>query len=163
VYLGQGRLGLRKPEGHVHRLVHLHGRCEFGTSPRALTDLGIQGAEATVAVGLQRAHAEFLSQSQGLLVVGFGLRNIGRIGMGMDDAMEAVDPDTEGTVQLFNPRTQQWSAHFALDHDTGAVRGLPPSGRATVVALVLNTAHALATRQFLIRRERNPTPRDATG
>jgi hypothetical protein len=64
---------------------------------------------------------------------------------------EAVDPDTEVTVQLFNPRTQQWPVHFALDRDTGAVRGLTPSGRATVVALVLNAAHALATRQLLIR------------
>jgi hypothetical protein len=64
---------------------------------------------------------------------------------------EAVDPDTEVTVPLFNPRTQPWSAHFALDRDTGAVRGLTPTGRATVVALMLNAAHALATRQLLLR------------
>ena len=34
----------------------------------------------------ERAHAEFLGQGQGLLVVGFGLRDIGRVGVGMDDA-----------------------------------------------------------------------------
>ena len=39
-----------------------------------------------VAVGLERAHAEFLGQGQGLLVVGLGLRGIGGIGVGMDDA-----------------------------------------------------------------------------
>ena len=51
-----------------------------------LADLGIQRAEAEVAVGQERAHAEFLGQGEGLLVVGFGLRDIGGIGMGMDDA-----------------------------------------------------------------------------
>ena len=34
-----------------------------------LADLGIQGAEAEVAVGLERAHAEFLGQGEGLVVV----------------------------------------------------------------------------------------------
>jgi hypothetical protein len=64
---------------------------------------------------------------------------------------EAIDPHTGVTVRLFHPRTQQWSEHFTLDRDTGAVRGLTPIGRATVVALVLNAAHALATRQLLLR------------
>ena len=35
--------------------------------------LGIQRAEAAVAVGLERAHAQFLGQGEGLAVVGFGL------------------------------------------------------------------------------------------
>ena len=35
---------------------------------------------------MERAHAEFLGQGQGLLVVGFGLRGIGGVGVGMDDA-----------------------------------------------------------------------------
>src|SRR5262249_49118302 len=33
----------------------------------------------------ERAHAEFVGQGEGLLVVGFGLRGIGRVGMSMDD------------------------------------------------------------------------------
>ena len=33
--------------------------------------LAIQGAEATVTVGLERAHAERLGQGEGLAVVGF--------------------------------------------------------------------------------------------
>ena len=37
-------------------------------------------------MGHERAHAEFFGQSQGLLVVGFGLCGIGGIGVGMDDA-----------------------------------------------------------------------------
>ena len=39
-----------------------------------------------VAVGLQRAHAQFLSQGQGLLVVGFCLFDIGGVGVGLDHA-----------------------------------------------------------------------------
>ena len=37
-------------------------------------------------MGHDRAHAEFLSQGEGLLVVCFGLRNIGGIGVGLDNA-----------------------------------------------------------------------------
>jgi hypothetical protein len=36
-------------------------------------------------VGLERALAEFLGQGKGLLVVGFGLHGIGRVGVGMED------------------------------------------------------------------------------
>ena len=51
-----------------------------------LTGRGIQRAQAAVAVGLEGAHTEFLGQGEGLLVVGFGLRGIGGIGVGMDNA-----------------------------------------------------------------------------
>src|SRR5215475_13539768 len=37
-----------------------------------LADRGIQRAEAAVAVGLERAHAEFLGQGEGFTVVGLG-------------------------------------------------------------------------------------------
>jgi hypothetical protein len=37
-------------------------------------------------VGHEWAHAQFLSQGQGLLVVRFGLRDIGGIGVSIDDA-----------------------------------------------------------------------------
>ena len=37
-------------------------------------------------MGHERAHAQFLGQGQGLLVVGFGLRDIGGVGVGLDDA-----------------------------------------------------------------------------
>ena len=39
-------------------------------------------------MGLERAHTEFLGQGQGLLVVGFGLRDIGGITMGGNLAEE---------------------------------------------------------------------------
>ena len=52
----------------------------------ATAGLAVQPAQPVVAVGHERAHAQFLGQGQGLLVVGFGLRGIGGIGVGMDDA-----------------------------------------------------------------------------
>ena len=39
-----------------------------------------------MAVGHEWAHAKLLGQGQGLLVVGFGLRNIGGVGVGLDNA-----------------------------------------------------------------------------
>jgi len=63
----------------------------------------------------------------------------------------AVDPVTGTMVSLFNPRAQLWSEHFVLDRDTGAIRGLTPIGRAAVVALTLNSTHALTTRRLLTR------------
>ena len=51
-----------------------------------LTGRGIQRAKAEVAVGLEGAHTEFLGQGEGLLVVGFGLRVIRGICVGVDNA-----------------------------------------------------------------------------
>ena len=41
-----------------------------------LSRLAIQRAKAEVAVRLERAHAQLLGEGEGLLVVGFGLRDI---------------------------------------------------------------------------------------
>lgn len=65
--------------------------------------------------------------------------------------IDAVDPRTGETSSLFNPRVQHWREHFTLDRDTGAIQGVTPTGRATEQALVLNSPHAVATRQLLIR------------
>ena len=53
------------------------GSGQRGAGLLPLAGLAIQRAEAAVAVGHERAHAEFLGQGEGLLVVGFGLRGIG--------------------------------------------------------------------------------------
>ena len=75
-----------QPEGHVHGAVQLDGGRQLGAGLFLPADLGIQVPRPQVAVGLERAHAEFLGQGEGLLVVGFGLLGIGGIGVGMDDA-----------------------------------------------------------------------------
>jgi hypothetical protein len=52
---------------------------------------------------------------------------------------EAVDPKTGVAVPLFNPRTQAWAEHFAWSEDGTRVIGQTLTGRATVVALSLNS------------------------
>jgi hypothetical protein len=52
--------------------------------------------------------------------------------------MEAVDPDTQAIVPLFNPRTQRWFDHFRWSEDGTRVIGRTAIGRATVAALKLN-------------------------
>ena len=49
---------------------------------------------------------------------------------------EAVDPKTKRRVLLFNPRAQDWRAHFAWQGER--IIGQTACGRATVQALKLN-------------------------
>jgi len=49
------------------------------------------------------------------------------------------DPETGISFLLFNPRTQSWGEHFAWSTDGTEVVGMSPVGRATVLALQLNT------------------------
>ena len=75
-----------QPEGHVHGAVQVDGGGQGGAGLLTTAGLAVQPAQPVVAVGHERAHAEFLGQGQGLLVVGFGLRGIGGVGVGLDDA-----------------------------------------------------------------------------
>ena len=52
---------------------------------------------------------------------------------------EAPDPKTGIAVPLFNPRIQRWTDHFVWSEDGTNIIGQTPSGRATVVALSLNS------------------------
>ena len=54
------------------------------------------------------------------------------------DQFEAPDPQSGEIVPLFNPRTQEWSAHFAWTPEKDIIVGQTTIGRATVVALKLN-------------------------
>jgi len=64
--------------------------------------------------------------------------------------LTSFDPETEALVPLFNPRTQAWHEHFALDDVI--VVGLTPIGRATVRLLHMNTADRLKVRAVLKER-----------
>lgn len=54
------------------------------------------------------------------------------------DKTTGVDPETGISEYLFNPRTQVWSEHFKWETDAIHLRGLTPTGRATIAALNLN-------------------------
>lgn len=52
--------------------------------------------------------------------------------------VEGVDPDTQQTVSLFNPRWHTWSEHFIWSADGQNILGISPIGRATIERLDMN-------------------------
>lgn len=60
------------------------------------------------------------------------------------------DEDTEQKVKLFNPRTQNWHKHFKFSEDKTKIIGKTAGGRATVIALQMNTEQAVSARTLWI-------------
>ncbi len=56
----------------------------------------------------------------------------------------SIDPETGERVDLFHPRFDNWSDHFDLE--TGKIRGLTPSGRATARLLNMNAQRRVELR-----------------
>lgn len=52
--------------------------------------------------------------------------------------IEAIDPKTQYTVPLFNPRRDQWSEHFIWSQDGQRIIGRTGIGRATLQRLDMN-------------------------
>jgi len=50
----------------------------------------------------------------------------------------AIDPISETSAALFNPRTNNWNEHFAWNADFTEIVGLTAVGRATIKTLKLN-------------------------
>jgi hypothetical protein len=70
--------------------------------------------------------------------------------------LTGIDPDTNAVVTLFNPRTQRWNEHFALQGVT--VVGLTPVGRTTARLLKMNAPPRILLRSTVWPRERgSPT------
>jgi hypothetical protein len=67
------------------------------------------------------------------------------------DHVRAVDELTGQEVGLFNPRLDVWREHFSLVEEAGEIRGLTPSGRATVSRLRINGAKQLEARRQWLR------------
>jgi hypothetical protein len=61
-HLRQRRFGLGQPEGHVHGAVQGDGGGQGGAGLLPLADLAVQPAQPEVAVGHERAHAEFFGR-----------------------------------------------------------------------------------------------------
>lgn len=64
--------------------------------------------------------------------------------------LSGVDPDTGAVVPLFHPRRDVWKEHFEVEGYR--LRGLTPTGRATVWLLQMNAERRLDRRAELIRR-----------
>lgn len=67
---------------------------------------------------------------------------------------EAVDPASDTLVPIFNPRQDDWSAHFRWEECH--LQGLTTSGRATVAALRINRPLILEIRREEQLRGRHP-------
>lgn len=55
--------------------------------------------------------------------------------------MDGLDPETQKTVSLFNPRIDSWPQHFIWSADKQKILGTTPTGRATVERLDMNDEH----------------------
>lgn len=71
-------------------------------------------------------------------------------------AIEAVDPQTGEITPLFNPRTQIWTEHFAWSANGTYIIGQTPMGRATVVALSLNSELRVRSRAIWVEAGWHP-------
>jgi hypothetical protein len=69
---------------------------------------------------------------------------------------DAIDPQTEQTVPLFNPRRDRWSDHFMWSTDTLTIIGLTAIGRATIAALELNRTRVINIRAADLAIGRHP-------
>ena len=69
----------------------------------------------------------------------------------------ARDPETNTIQPLFNPRTERWYKHFCWDETGTKIVGLTPTGRATVVALKLDSdLDALLVRSLWVQAGWHP-------
>lgn len=63
--------------------------------------------------------------------------------------LSSVDPVTDNITPLFNPRHDDWKAHFTL-LPNGRVEGKTPKGRATILLLEFNHPERITLRSVLI-------------
>ena len=63
---------------------------------------------------------------------------------------EATDPESRLTVPLFNPRTAVWTEHFEWIEEGAIIRGMTPTGRATVTTLNMNHPDIVAARRLWV-------------
>lgn len=76
------------------------------------------------------------------------------------DQTEAMDPETDQIVPLFNPRKQKWHEHFSWSAEGLKIVGKTPTGRATVIALFLaDDPDALLVRSYWIQAGWHPPAR----
>lgn len=63
---------------------------------------------------------------------------------------QAVDPETQQLVPLYNPRRDSWAEHFAWSSDGAHVVGRTEIGRATIAALQMNHSAVIVARMFWV-------------
>lgn len=71
-------------------------------------------------------------------------------------ATTALAPVTKAVVPLFNPRIQLWTDHFEWIEGATQIRGLTPTGRATVVRLQVNRPKMISARLRWVQNGYHP-------
>ena len=71
-------------------------------------------------------------------------------------AITAIDPQTNRTAPLFNPRQQKWAEHFEWKDEHSEIRGLTAVGRATIIRLKINRPRMVLTRQRWVQAGLHP-------
>lgn len=74
--------------------------------------------------------------------------------------IEVRDPFTFESVELFHPRKQKWSDHFAWHEDFSLMIGLTSCGRTTIEALGLNRTGIVNLRRLLGASQLHPPKED---
>ncbi len=62
----------------------------------------------------------------------------------------ALDVETQETVAIFNPRTQNWNEHFRWNAEGTEIIGITPIGRVTVSSLKLNNEIIVVSRRLWV-------------
>lgn len=68
----------------------------------------------------------------------------------------AVDPETGEWVALFHPQQDRWHEHFAWAEGDTVLRGMTPTGRATIEALRLNREQLTRVRRLWVKLGEHP-------
>lgn len=63
------------------------------------------------------------------------------------DFTSDVDELTQTEAYLFNPRRAIWHEHFSIIKETGEIKGITASGRATISRLRINSKAQVAARK----------------
>ncbi|MCU0348393.1 MAG: HNH endonuclease [Saprospiraceae bacterium] len=121
-----------------------HRRCEYCLSPEAFS---------TQPFELDHIIPESLGGEPLLQNLAYACRGCNSHKFNKTTAVDAI---TGLTTDLFNPRTQAWSEHFAWDTDPLYLIGLTPTGRATIDALQLNRPKLIELRGLLLEIHRHP-------
>lgn len=69
---------------------------------------------------------------------------------------KAIDPKTDLSADIFNPRQQQWQEHFTWNNDFTFIIGVSDIGRATIDALKLNRLPVVNVRKGMIAMGMHP-------
>jgi hypothetical protein len=82
--------------------------------------------------------------------------------------LEGIDPETQKSTAIFNPRSQSWNDHFIWIERGTVIEGISAIGRATIARLDLNDDRypaedsIRATRRFWIQIGLHPPQGDRT-